>query len=38
MAQFIITENQLILIKENFITEKKQNEEQMVNEAAWYIL
>ena len=36
MAQFIITENQLILIKESFITEKKQNEEQMVNEAAWY--
>jgi hypothetical protein len=35
MAQFIITENQLILIKENFITEKKQNEENMVNEA-WY--
>lgn len=35
MAQFIITENQLILIKENFITEKKQNKENMVNEA-WY--
>lgn len=35
MAQFVITEDQLILIKQNLISEKKQNEGKVINEA-WY--
>jgi hypothetical protein len=35
MAQFVITEDQLILIKQNLIAEKKQNEGKVINEA-WY--
>jgi hypothetical protein len=35
MAQFVITEDQLILIKQNLVAEKKQNEGKMINEA-WY--
>jgi len=33
MAQFVITEDQLILIKQNLVAEKKQNEGKMINEA-----
>lgn len=35
MAQFVITEDQLILIKKNLVAEKKQNEGKVINEA-WY--
>jgi len=35
MAQFVITEDQLILIKQNLVAEKKQNEGKVINEA-WY--
>jgi hypothetical protein len=35
MAQFVITEDQLILIKQNLVAEKKQNKGKVINEA-WY--
>ena len=35
MAQIVITEDQLKLIKKNIISEKKRNDKKMINEA-WY--